>query len=118
MTAQTERVMLAMLNDASNEHYGLELAKAAGLKAGTLYPILARLEAAGWIEGSWEQIDPQVEGRRPRRYYRLTASGTSAAKRVRTDLEHLLGEKTSPLVANAGEPVAPWNTRNPRLRPS
>lgn len=109
MTAQTERVLLAMLNDASSEHYGLELAKAAGLKAGTLYPILSRLEAAGWIEGSWEQIDPHLEGRRPRRYYRLTGSGTFAAERVRTDLERLLAGK---------EPVGPWDARKPRLRPS
>ena len=98
-----------MLNDAPTEHYGLELAKAAGLKAGTLYPILSRLEAAGWIEGSWEQIDPHVEGRRPRRYYRLTASGTFAAERVRSDLERLLGGR---------EPVRPWDARKLRLRPS
>ncbi len=72
------------------EHYGLELAKAAGLKSGTLYPILARLEAAGWIQGSWERIDPRAEGRRRRRYYKLTSSGVFAAERVRLELEHLI----------------------------
>ena len=57
-----------MLEDPSDEHYGLELAEQAGLPIGSIYPILARLERAQWIESAWEQIDPSREGRRPRRY--------------------------------------------------
>ena len=103
MTAETQRVLLAMLAEPSMEHYGLELANTAGLKSGTLYPILSRLEAEGWISGSWEQIDPHVEGRRPRRYYRLTASGTFAAERVRQDLQRLVGSP-SPVVPRGAKP--------------
>jgi PadR family transcriptional regulator PadR len=89
MTWQTRQVLAAMVRAPGAEHYGLELAKEAGLKSGTIYPILARLEAAGWISGYWEDIDPHVEGRRPRRYYRLTARGIEVAEDVRQALSLL-----------------------------
>jgi DNA-binding IclR family transcriptional regulator len=34
--------------------YGLDIAKASGLFAGSFYPTLLRLEQAGWIESRWE----------------------------------------------------------------
>jgi DNA-binding PadR family transcriptional regulator len=46
---------------------------------GAIYPILMRLERAAWIKSEVEDIDPEVEGRRPRRYYTLTAEGQQAA---------------------------------------
>jgi DNA-binding PadR family transcriptional regulator len=73
--------MAFLLNNQDHEFYGLEIAQATKLAAGTLYPILMRLEKWGWIEGTWEDIDPKVEGRRPRRYYHLTAQGMTAGKR-------------------------------------
>jgi PadR family transcriptional regulator PadR len=100
MTAATQRVLLSMLNEPRTEHYGLELASAAGLKSGTLYPILSRLEAAGWIVGSWERIDPRAEGRRPRRYYRLTHSGLITAEGVREELRRIVAASTTSAIAN------------------
>ena len=44
-------------------------------KGGTLYPILGRLEASGWVEPSWLEGD----GGPSRKYYRLTATGADAA---------------------------------------
>ena len=41
------------------------------IKEGTLYPILYRLEKAGYIESRWETLERGV----PRKYYRLTAAG-------------------------------------------
>jgi DNA-binding PadR family transcriptional regulator len=56
--------------------YGFELIEASGLRAGTVYPILRRLEEAGLLVGSWEPVSQsRAEGRPPRRYYRLTAAG-------------------------------------------
>lgn len=75
VTRQTQAVLAALFEDATSPHYGLELAKAAGLPSGTIYPILARLEKAGWVESEIEQIDPKAAGRRARRYYKLTAEG-------------------------------------------
>ena len=91
MTWATQKVLLAMLGAPAAEHYGLELAREAGLKSGTIYPILARLEAAGWIDGHWENIDPKTEGRRPRRYYRLAGAGIAAAESAREALIQALG---------------------------
>jgi PadR family transcriptional regulator PadR len=80
MTPQTQAVLAAFLEDPALPHYGLELCHAAGGASGTIYPILARLEAAGWVESNWEDIDPSAEGRRPRRYYRLTGEGEKEAR--------------------------------------
>jgi PadR family transcriptional regulator len=80
ITRQTERVLAALLRQANKRRYGLELSQEARLASGTLYPILARLEAAGWIESEWEQIDPSVAGRPARRYYGLTAEGARIAR--------------------------------------
>jgi PadR family transcriptional regulator PadR len=79
LTIETLRILRVFLDSPREGQYGLELADAAGLPSGSIYPILARLETAGWIEGFWEQIDPVREGRRPRRYYKLTAVGHPAA---------------------------------------
>ncbi|MGH8904652.1 MAG: PadR family transcriptional regulator, partial [Egibacteraceae bacterium] len=83
VTAQLQRVVLLFLRDPSERCYGLEIAREAGLQRGTLYPILNRLEHAGWVTSEWEAIDPSVEGRRPRRYYRLTDDGLRQAERIR-----------------------------------
>jgi transcriptional regulator len=40
-------------------------------KVASLYPLLYRLEARGWIHGRWVE----KAGQRRRRYYRLTADG-------------------------------------------
>jgi len=85
MTLQTQVVLKVLLDDPTRDHYGLEVASAAELKSGTLYPILARLEKAGWITSSWEDIDESAEGRRRRRYYRLTATGESEARAAVAD---------------------------------
>jgi len=56
--------------------YGFDLIEASGLRAGTVYPILRRLEEAGLLVGAWEPVSrSRAEGRPPRRYYRLTAAG-------------------------------------------
>lgn len=70
----------ALLRDPGAEHYGYGVAKATGLLAGTVQPILARLESEGWLTSRREQIDPHEEGRRPRRLYKFTAEGQRAAE--------------------------------------
>src|SRR2546422_38558 len=79
MTRNTERVLAEFLRDPTKPRYGLEISKGGGLSRRTIYPILARLEAAGWIASEWEQIDPSVERRPARRYYKLTAEGERVA---------------------------------------
>jgi PadR family transcriptional regulator, regulatory protein PadR len=59
--------------------YGLKIAQLAGRKTGSVYPILARLEDAGWVESSWEGDARDERGPR-RRFYRLSAGGLDAAR--------------------------------------
>jgi PadR family transcriptional regulator, regulatory protein PadR len=80
MTIPTQRVLEALIDDPERELYGLEIGEAAGLRSGTVHPILARLEGYGWLTSHWEDVDPAAEGRPPRRYYRLTADGVQAAR--------------------------------------
>ena len=79
MTLQTLLILQALLRDPSRELYGLELSEETGLLPGTAYPILLRLENEGWVTSRWEDIDPHVEKRPARRYYRLTISGAAEA---------------------------------------
>jgi PadR family transcriptional regulator, regulatory protein PadR len=91
LTLQTQAILAALLSDAARPHYGLEMAQAAGLASGTIYPILARLERAGWVHSSLEDIDPKVAGRRARRYYTLTAEGEQIARTEIADTLRDLG---------------------------
>jgi len=80
MTIPTQLVLEALLADPQRELYGLEIGEAAGLRSGTVHPILARLEGYGWLASRWEDIDPSAAGRPSRRYYALTADGIQAAR--------------------------------------
>jgi DNA-binding PadR family transcriptional regulator len=61
---------------ASGFGYGFEIIDVTGLGAGTVYPILRRLESEDCVRSRWEHVArARAEGRPPRRNYRLTASG-------------------------------------------
>ncbi len=81
MTSAVAKVAAAFLSDPATDRYGLDLIRTTGLPSGTLYPILVRLERAGWLTTLWEEIDPAAEGRPARRYYRLTPEGIVEARR-------------------------------------
>lgn len=76
----TQLVLRSLLADPVGELYGSEIGDAAGLMSGTVHPILARLEAAGWVDSRWEDVDPRAAGRPARRYYRLTGEGAEQAR--------------------------------------
>ena len=74
----TEVLLLAVLADGPAYGYGLARTideRSGGyftLSQGTLYPALARLQAAGLIVGEWR---PGASPGKPRRYYALTEAG-------------------------------------------
>src|SRR5687767_2471078 len=73
------RALLAALLDAGGRwSHGYELASLTGIQSGTLYPLLIRLEAHGYLEAEWQQ--PVAGGRPPRHGYRLTAAGERLAR--------------------------------------
>ena len=57
--------------------YGYELSRVTGLKSGTLYPILMRLEKHALLEARWVVTEDGVP---PRHTYRLTPNGLELAK--------------------------------------
>jgi len=63
---------------------------------GSIYPILARFEEAGWLQSRLAETDEAGKGLRRRRYYRLTAVGARKAGAIvhaeRYDLQFLAGE--------------------------
>lgn len=80
LTHATKRVLQVLLDAPRPEVYGTELIVATGLESGTLYPILHRLESAGWVSSRWEKPSQATSGRQRRRYYRLTKSGRESAR--------------------------------------
>ena len=82
MSLQTLRVLEAFLENPAAELSGADVQKRGRLASGTLYPILLRLESAGWFTSRWEAVDPASVGRPRRRLYRLTSNGLARASEV------------------------------------
>ena len=82
MSLQTLRVLDAFLESPTDELSGADVQRRSHLASGTLYPILLRLESAGWFVSRWEAIDPASAGRPRRRLYRLTPTGLARASEV------------------------------------
>ncbi len=76
MTPATADVLRVLIDDAPV--WGMLVIKRTGRPAGSIYPILERLEAAGWASSSWES-DSERAGPR-RRHYELTEEGAQAAR--------------------------------------
>ena len=79
LTMPTVAVLETLL--AAQPHapaWGLEICRRAGLGAGTVYPILARLAGLGWVEVQEE--DGPHPGRPARRFYEFTTAGREQAE--------------------------------------
>ncbi len=97
MTAQTMQLLAFMLRAPATGSYGLELLRESGLASGTVYPVLARLENAGWLASEWEAVDPAIAGRPRRRLYRMTAAGRQNAEEAIGRYAALLSAPGMPL---------------------
>ncbi len=79
-----ELLLLRILADEPT--YGYQLVRRLGersgdrfkIKEGTLYPVLYRLEDAGWVAPEWNQPARGV----PRKYYRLTEAGEDRVRQL------------------------------------
>lgn len=74
-----------------------------GIKEGTLYPVLYRLEDAGLVTPEWEQPARESGRGAPRKIYRLTESGerrveelTAAWRSFAAAVESVLDRPASP----------------------
>jgi PadR family transcriptional regulator, regulatory protein PadR len=84
-TLPTIKVFFA-LGIEKSEMYGLQIIQRTGVKAGTVYPILMRLEQEKFISSRTEEIDPKKEHRQPRVYYQVTEDGLLALKALQVEL--------------------------------
>jgi DNA-binding PadR family transcriptional regulator len=78
-SAATLKVLSAFLEELPKPLAGSDIFRKKGVMSGSLYPILSRLEKAGWVSSEWEQLDPREEGRPRKRLYHLTALGERCA---------------------------------------
>jgi PadR family transcriptional regulator PadR len=70
LTYATAMVLQAL---AAGLRHGFDIIDATGLRSGTVYPVLRRLEAHGLARSQWEAMRvARSENRVPRKYYRLT----------------------------------------------
>ncbi len=86
MSGPTLKALKNLLTHGASVVAGADITRATRVASGTLYPLLARLEAAGWIVGRWEDVDPRLVGRPRRRFYALTEVGM---RRARAELDEL-----------------------------
>lgn len=95
MTPATADVLDALLH-ASDPAWGLRIVKATGRPAGSVYPILEKLERLGWVTSRWDD-DAARPGPR-RRLYVLTDGATASAQSVVSDVRErqLKGRMSAP----------------------
>jgi PadR family transcriptional regulator PadR len=77
---QTEQLLAILVASPENPLHGYEISKRTGLKPGTLYPMLIRLQDQGLLSAEWRE--PDKPGRPPRHVYRLTREGLVYARTV------------------------------------
>jgi PadR family transcriptional regulator PadR len=77
LSRETLLVIEKFAERATEWRYGYELSRETGLKSGTLYPILMRLEKYKLLEARWVTTE---EGVPPRHTYRLTPNGYEFAQ--------------------------------------
>ncbi|MBS3991411.1 MAG: helix-turn-helix transcriptional regulator [Erysipelothrix sp.] len=78
-------LILGVLSQLDQKEYGYSLIQKLqihkfDIEAGTLYPLLRRLEKQGLLESSWELIE-----NRPRRYYQISDQGKIVLEQLKTE---------------------------------
>jgi len=87
MSGQTLKLLKLMIERPREARSGAEISRLTSIGSGTLYPLLQRLEAAGWLTSEWENIEPSEAGRPRRRYYKLTGLGQTQAVAALSELQ-------------------------------
>lgn len=91
--------LAVFVNNPSEQFSGIDICQKTGMKSGTVYPLLIKMEENGWLESEWEDIDPRQEGRPKRHFYKITRRGVIHGTK--------LLEKHRPLITKSGRREAP-----------
>ena len=82
---------------ADGVRHGFEIADKTGLRTGTVYPALRRLESLGFVRSRWESDRTAHREQRPaRRYYEITPAGLDALEVSMKRFENLAPLKPRP----------------------
>ncbi|MGW0647340.1 PadR family transcriptional regulator [Streptomyces umbrinus] len=101
--------------DPAFEFYGLELAQALEYGPGTIYPVLRRMEEAGWLLSREESsTEPRSKARPPRVYYRINPETLPAVRQRLAELD-ARRRATAPLSSTL-IPQPSTGAANPRRR--
>jgi PadR family transcriptional regulator PadR len=84
--------ILAVLGQLHQDQYGYSLlqnltAKGVSIEAGTLYPLLRRLESQGLLKSEWDTKES-----RPRKYYVLSQDGEVLFKTLIQEWNNLVSD--------------------------
>lgn len=95
-------IVLSVLSQLDASKYGYSLMqnleeKGVPVDAGTLYPLLRRLEKQGLLLSEWE-----VGGTKPRKYYILSEMGRTVYAKLCTEWESIQ-KNVEQLIQNGGE---------------
>ena len=74
----TQLILAAFARSPGEWRHGYDLCREAGIKSGTLYPMLIRLADQGLLTAEWREAEKP--GRPPRHAYRLTPQGLALAR--------------------------------------
>jgi len=85
-------IMEIFLEDPARHWYGLELIQHTGIGSGTLYPILYKLEKAGWLFRSVEDVNLSIVRRPARVNYLVTEAGEVAIRIYLAELTPIAAE--------------------------
>lgn len=94
-------LVLSVLSQLSEPKYGYALVqsleeKGVPIEAGTLYPLLRRLEKQDILQSEWE-----TSGTKPRKYYVLSKTGREVYGKLRTEWKNMV-DGMNELLGNGG----------------
>ena len=98
MATPGDAALLVLAALSRGSRFGFDIMDETGLKSGSVYRALSRLETLHLVESSWEDADEALAEKRPRRrYYHLTSRGreelSTARARLLDFVEKLADEK-------------------------
>jgi PadR family transcriptional regulator, regulatory protein PadR len=90
LTLNVLRILKVLADNPTTPRHGLEIGLAAGLRGGSLYPVLSKLEDAKLVTSIWEDVDPSEVGRPRRRLYQLNPDGLVYARQTLAEAQQHL----------------------------
>lgn len=87
--------IISVLSQLEKNQYGYSLlqsldSKGVKMEAGTLYPLLRRLESQGLLSSEWDTSES-----RPRKYYVLSSDGSQVLKQLKEEWKEIVSEMSS-----------------------